>query len=98
MVFGPDSVTLTVRNLVQERTKSSQEYHLAAWSLLLSYRQHFLNKHLAGSPITPTQEGTMEMRDELLSSVGAKVIVTSRYQVPHLDDVQFYWENIQLRI
>ena len=88
--FGPDSVTLTVQDLVQEMTISSQEIPLAAWSLLSSQRQDFLNNHLARVPITPNQEGTMEMRDEVLSSVGAQDMDTSRSQVSHLDDVEFY--------
>ena len=64
--FGPDSVTLTLKDLVQETTLSSQESPLAAWSLLLSQRQEFLNNHLARVPVTPNQQGTDEMRDELL--------------------------------
>ena len=52
--FGPDSVTLTVKDLVQEMTKSSQELPLAAWSLLLSQRQQFLHNHLARVPVTLT--------------------------------------------
>ena len=39
--FGPDLVTLTVKDLVQEMTISSREIPLAAWSLLLSQRQQF---------------------------------------------------------
>ena len=38
LTFGPDSVTLTVRDHVQDMTVSSQEITLAAWSLLLSQR------------------------------------------------------------
>ena len=45
--FGPDSVTLTVKNFVQEMTISSQEIPLAACSLLLAQRQQILNNHLA---------------------------------------------------
>ena len=45
--FRPDSVSLTVEDLVQEMTISSQEIPLAAWSLLLSQRQQLLNNHLA---------------------------------------------------
>ena len=37
--FGPDSITLTVKDLVQEMIIYSQEFLLAAWSLLLSQRQ-----------------------------------------------------------
>ena len=69
--FGPDSVTIAVNDLDQNITISSQEIPLVAWQLLLSQRQDFLNNHLTRVPITPNQEGTMEMRDEVLSSVGA---------------------------
>ena len=41
--FGPDSVNLSVKDIVQEMTISSQEIPLAAWSLLLSQRQHLNN-------------------------------------------------------
>ena len=47
-------------------------------------------------PITPNQEGTMGMRDEVLSSVGAQDWDTSRYQVSDLEDIEFNWENSQL--
>ena len=79
-------------------TISSQEIPLAAWQLLLSKRQDFLNNHLARVPIaiTPNQEGTMEMRDEVLSSVGAQDLDTSSYQVSDLEDIEFNWEISQL--
>ena len=44
--FGPDSVTITVKDLDQNKTISSQEIPLAAWQLLLSQRQDFLDIHL----------------------------------------------------
>ena len=95
--FGPDSVTIAVTDLVQNITISSQEIPLAAWQLLLAQRQDFLNIHLARvKKITPNQEGTMEMRDEVLSSVGAQDLDTSSYQVSDLDDIEFNWENSQL--
>ena len=76
-------------------TISSQETPLAAWSLLLSQKQKFLNNHLARVPVTPNQQGSHEMRDEVLSSVGAWDMDTSGYQVSaDLDDVEFYWEMI----
>ena len=99
--FGPDTVTLTVKDLFQERTIRSQEIPLAAWSLLLFQRQHFLNNHLAQVPVTPNQQGTHEMRDEVLSSVGAQEgLDTSVYHVSsaNLDDVEFYCENDQLDV
>ena len=64
--FGPDSVTIAVNDRDQFITISSQEISLAAWQLLLSQRQDLLDNHLPRVPITQNQEGTMEMRDEML--------------------------------
>ena len=77
-------------------TISSQEIHLAAWQLLLSQRQDFLDKHLPRIPITQNQEGTLEMRDELLSSVGAQDLDSSSYQLTDLEGNEFNWENLQM--
>ena len=60
-----------------------------------------MNNHLARVPVTPNQQGTHEMRDEVLSSVGAQEgLDTSGYQVSaaDLDDVDFFWENDQLDV
>ena len=65
--FGPDSVTIAVNVLDQNITISSEEIPLAAWQLLLCQRQNFLNNHLPRAPITQNQDGTMEMRDEVLT-------------------------------
>ena len=94
--FGHDSITMAVNDLDQNITISSQEIPLAAWQLLLSQRQDFLNNHLAPVPITRNQEGTMEMRDGVLSSVGDQDLDTSGYQVSDLGDIEFNWENSQL--
>ena len=94
--FGPDSVTIAVIDLDQKITISSQEIPLEDWQLLFSQRQEFLNNHLARAPITPNQEGTMGMRDEVLSSVGAQDLDTSSYQVSDLEDIEFNWENSEL--
>ena len=94
--FGPHSVTIVVNDLDQKITISSQEIYLAAWQLLLAQRRDFLNNHLARVPITPNREGTMEMRDEVLSSVEAQDLDTSSYQVSDLEDTEFNWENSQL--
>ena len=72
-------------------TKTSREIPLAAWSLLLSRKQHFLNNRLARDPVNPKKQRTREMRDEILSSVGAQEdLDTSGYQVPaaDLEDVE----------
>ena len=94
--FGTDSVTIAVNDLDRNITISSQEIPLAAWQLLMSQRQDFLNNHLAGVPITENQEGTMEMKDEVLSSVGAQDLNTRGYHVSDLADMEFNWENDQL--
>ena len=94
--FGPDSVTIAVNDLDQNITITSQETPLAAWHLLLAQRQDFLNNHLARVPITPNQEGTMEMRDEVLSSVGAQDLETSSHQVSNLEDIEFDRETSHL--
>ena len=70
-----------------------QELPLAAWRLLLSQRQDFLDNHLPGVPITQNQEGTMDKGDEVLSSVVAQDLDTSSYQVSDLDDIEINWEN-----
>ena len=87
--FGPDSVTIAVNDLDQIKTISSQEIPLAAWHLLLSQRQQFLDNHLARVPITPNQQGTIEMRREVLFSVGAQDLDTSSYQLTDLEDKEF---------
>ena len=90
------TLTIAVNDLDQNLTTSSQEIPLAAWQLLLSQRQDFLDNHLPRVPITENQEGTMEMTDEVLSSVGAQDLDTSSYQVSGLQDIEFNWENSQL--
>ena len=75
--FTPDSVTIAVIDLVQNITINSQEIPLAAWQFLLSQSQDFLDNHLPRVPITQNQEGTIELRDEVLSSVGAQDLDSS---------------------
>ena len=80
--FAPDSVTIAVIDLVQKITISSQEIRIADWQLLLSQRQDFLDIHLPRVPITQNREGTMEMRDEVLSSVGLKTWTLAAIKYP----------------
>ena len=94
--FSPDSVTIAVIVLVQNITISSQEIPLAAWQLLLSQRQDVLDSHLKRVPVTPNQHGTYEIRDEVVSSVGAQVMDTSSYQLTDFEDIQFNCENSHL--
>ena len=62
-------------------TISSQYILLAAWKLLLSQRQELINNHLVRVPVTPNQQRTREMSDEVLSSVGTQRMDKSGYQV-----------------
>ena len=94
--FGPDSVTFAVNDLDENITISSQEIPVAAWKLLLSQTQDFLDNNLPRVPITENQEGSMEMREEVFSSVGAQDLNTSSSQVSDLEDIEFNWENSQV--
>ena len=87
--LDPDSVTIAVNDLDQNKRISSQEIPQAAWQLLLSQRQDFMNNHLPQVPITENQEGRMDMTDEVLTSVGAQDLETSSYQVSDLEDREF---------
>ena len=71
--FGTDSVTIAVNDLDQNIKISSHEIPLAAWQLLLSQRQDFLDNHLPRVPITQNQEGTMEMRGSTLQCGGSRL-------------------------
>ena len=79
-------------------TKISKEIPLAAWSLLLSQTQEFLHNHLARIPVTPNQQGSMMMGDEVLSSVGAQEMDTGGYQVSDLRYIEFHWEDVDLNM
>ena len=94
--FGPVSVTTGVNDFDQKITINSQEISLAAWQLLLSRRQDFLDNHLARVPITPNQQGTFEMREEVLSSVVAQDLDTSSYHLSDFEDMEFNWENSEM--
>ena len=94
--FGPDSVVLSVKDLGENLTISSLEILLAAWSLLLSQRQKFLDCHFPRVPTTPNQQGTFEMREEIISSVGGQDTDTRGYQQSELEDIEFSWEDTVL--
>ena len=86
---GPDSVVLSVKDLDENLTNSSLEISLASWSLLLSQRQKFLYNYLPRVPITPNPQETFEMREEVLSSVGAQDTDTRGYELSDLEDIEF---------
>ena len=61
--FGPDSICLGEKDLIQEMIIGSNAVFLPAWSLLLYQRQDFSNNHPARILFTTNQEGTREMRE-----------------------------------
>ena len=67
-------------------TKISQKIPVAAWSLLLSQKQEFLNKHLALVPIISNHQGIMEMLDKILSNATAQDMGLCGYQGTGLED------------
>ena len=92
--YSTDSDNVTVKDLVQEMTTSSREFPLPAWNLLLSQRQEFLDDHFTQVPVTPNQQGTYEMRDEILANAGAQDMNNSGYELSDLEDIEFFWEKI----
>ena len=92
MDFRPDSVVLSVKDLDENFTISSLEIPLAAWFLLMYQRQEFLDNHLPRVHITPNQQRKFEMREEVLSSIGAQHTDTSGYELSDLEDIEFSWE------
>ena len=91
--FGPISVVLSIKNLNENLTISSLEIPLAACCLLVSDRQEFLDIHLPRVSISPDQQGTFEMREEVLSSVGAQDNNTRGCELSDLEDIDFSWED-----
>ena len=87
MDSGPNSVVLSVKDLDENLTSNSLELPLAAWSLLLYRRQEVLDHHLPRVPTTPNLQETFEMREEVLSSVGAQDTDAMGYELPDLDDI-----------
>ena len=94
--FGPDSLTIAENDLYQKITISSEEIPLAAWQLLLSEKQDFLDNNVTPVPVTANQQGTQEMRDEVFSSMGAQDLHTSSYQLTGLEERESNWEIAQL--
>ena len=90
--FGRDSVALSVKDLDKNLTISSLEVPPAAWSLLMSQRQKFLDNHLPRVPIIPNQQVTFEKREEVLFSVGAQDTDTRGYELSDLEDIDLSWE------
>ena len=91
--FGPDSVVLSVKHLVENLTISSVDFPLAVWSVLLPQKQEFLDNHLPRVLLTPNQQRTVEMREEVLSRFGAQDADARGYELSDLEDIEFSWEE-----
>ena len=79
--ISPDSVTIIVKDIVQDLTISSLELPIAAFNTLIDQRQQFLENQLARLPISPNQQGTWEMQDEVRASVGDHDVSQSSFPV-----------------
>ena len=78
-------------------TKISQETPVAACTLS-SQKQKFLNYHLVRVTSLANQEGTMEVQDEVSSSVGAQDVDTSRQQLSNIGDIELHWDDGDLNM
>ena len=92
--FGRESVVLSAKDLYENLTTISLGTPLAAWSLLLFQKQKFLENHLPRVAITPKQQGTFEMKEGVLFSVGAQDTDTREYELSDLEDIEFSWEGL----
>ena len=82
-----------MQKLSRKGTIHQQIIPLAAWNLQLQQNLHFLDNHLSRVPITRSHQGTMGMRDGVLSIVFARDMDTSGYKMSDLGDFQFLWED-----
>ena len=93
MDFVSVSVVLSVKDLNENLRISSLEIPLRAWFLFLSQRQEFLDNHLHRALITANQQETVEMREEVLTSVGAQDTDTRGYGLSELENIECSWED-----
>ena len=57
----------------------------------MSQKLDFLKNHLAQFSNTLNQEGTKEIKDDVLWSAGAQNMDANGYQVSDLQDIEFHW-------
>ena len=77
-------------------TIGCREITQPAGHLLLSLRQELFDNHLAQIGITPEQQGTFDLMEEVLASAGVQHLDTSAYELSGLEDIQSCWENAQV--
>ena len=66
--------------------------------LVVVSKERLFEQPPAASFNYPNQQGRHEMRDEVISSVGAQDMDTNGYQTSDLDAVECYWEKDQLDV
>ena len=97
--FDQDLAFLTVKmSSVHEVTISLKKSPPVAWNLLLQQTHDILSHHLVRIPITPTQQVTHAIRDEVFSTVRAQEMNTSGYQVSYMEEIEGHWEDLDLNM
>ena len=69
--------------------------HAACYCLKFGF---FFDSYVPQTPITPSQQGTQEMKEEVLSSAGAQNVDTRGYELSDLDDIDLFWEKPQSEV
>ena len=87
-----------LKDLVKTLIFSSHDILFPARSLLLQQSQDFLDNHLARVPLIPNQQGTLQMRDKMISSGVAQEVDTNEYQVSDLEEEQFQSKYPELKL
>ena len=82
--FGPDSVILTVKDIVHEMEKGSEKNSFA-----ISERAFVSKIRIMGQSLGPylnlsNQQGTFEMSEEVFASAGAQEMDTSGFELSDL--------------
>ena len=93
MEFGHDSVVLSVKYLDENHTISSLEFRWQLGPCCCSKDKKIWTINLARVLITPNEQATFEMREEVLSSVGAQDTDTRGCELSDLEDIEFRWED-----
>ena len=81
------SATIIVKDIVQDLKTSSLELPIAASNSLINQKQQFPDNHLARVLITPDQQSTWYMQDEVRASAGDHD-VSSDFVQSDLDDLE----------
>ena len=99
LFFGKDGTNYFVKKTIRHYKKEQPSGFLKKFlRQSQSATPERVTKEAKNLPITPNRQGTVEMRDEVLSSVDAQNMDTSGFQVSGLEDIEFDWEQPDLII